>query len=419
MWICAGGAALYAWGTQMTSSLVKPASGLGAYWRLGLEEPFRLFFPLALVVSMAGVSLWPLLYAKLLAFHPGICHARLMIQGFAGGFALGFLGTAFPRLVSAPPLTKGEIIWLLSVYTAMSVCHLCNVVIAGDGLFLVLWVSFATALGARFFFLRKDMPPPGFVLAGMGIAGGLTATVMLLVEPLILPAPAWGAFAKLLLYQGFMLLPLMGIGVFFFPRFLGAENRHDFPESEAPPAGWAPKATVAALAGCVVVWTFWLEATGSGVWAGAIRAVVAIGYVAGDVPVLRRARVKGILKLLLRFGILCAAAGIVLSGVLPVQRIALAHILYMGGFAAVILMVATRVILGHSGNPGLAEERRKSVITLVAILLVGVATRVTADFILKIQVSHYIYAALCWVAIAIIWGIRFAKLVSVPDPDDA
>jgi len=34
--------------------------------------------------------------------------ARLMIEGFLAGFVIGFLGTALPRLLNAPPLRRGE-----------------------------------------------------------------------------------------------------------------------------------------------------------------------------------------------------------------------------------------------------------------------------------------------------------------------
>ena len=63
-------------------------------------EPFRLFFPAGLLWSLIGVLLWPLFYAGELSFHPGIAHARLMIQGFGGALVLGFLGIVWPLLKS-------------------------------------------------------------------------------------------------------------------------------------------------------------------------------------------------------------------------------------------------------------------------------------------------------------------------------
>jgi uncharacterized protein involved in response to NO len=66
------------------------------------EEPFRIFFPIGAVLALFGVSLWPLYYAGAITEYPSIPHARLMIEGFMASFIIGFLGTAGPRITSAP-----------------------------------------------------------------------------------------------------------------------------------------------------------------------------------------------------------------------------------------------------------------------------------------------------------------------------
>ena len=74
------------------------------FFALCPAEPFRIFFPLATLRGISGVSLWPLFFAGLHKFYPGVMHSRLMIEGFLAGFVFGFLGTAMPRLLSAPSL---------------------------------------------------------------------------------------------------------------------------------------------------------------------------------------------------------------------------------------------------------------------------------------------------------------------------
>ena len=81
------------------------------------SEPFRLFFPLALLVTIGGVALWPLLHFGMIGIYPGTMHARVMTAGF-GGFLLGFLGTATPRLLDAPPLRRWELATLLLCWLA-------------------------------------------------------------------------------------------------------------------------------------------------------------------------------------------------------------------------------------------------------------------------------------------------------------
>jgi len=59
-------------------------------WRELAAEPFRLFFPAAILAAVLGVASWPLHFAGLLANYPGGSHARLMTHGFFGGLILGF-----------------------------------------------------------------------------------------------------------------------------------------------------------------------------------------------------------------------------------------------------------------------------------------------------------------------------------------
>jgi len=77
-----------------------------SFFSLCSAEPFRIYFPLATLLGISGVSLWPLFFSGLHNFYPGPMHARLMIEGFLAGFVFGFLGTALPRLLSAPPLRR-------------------------------------------------------------------------------------------------------------------------------------------------------------------------------------------------------------------------------------------------------------------------------------------------------------------------
>src|SRR5438552_18474291 len=68
------------------------------------REPFRVLFPEAVLAGILGVSLWPLYFSGLTKFYPGEAHARIMAYGLFAGFIFGFLGTAMPRMLSAPAL---------------------------------------------------------------------------------------------------------------------------------------------------------------------------------------------------------------------------------------------------------------------------------------------------------------------------
>src|SRR6478735_8271833 len=78
------------------------------------KEPFRLFFPIGALLGVLGVALWPLYYTGVVEY-PAILHARLMIEGFMASFIIGFLGTAGPRLTSAPHFARPEVLLLITL----------------------------------------------------------------------------------------------------------------------------------------------------------------------------------------------------------------------------------------------------------------------------------------------------------------
>src|SRR4051812_17386095 len=113
-----------------------------SFFSLCPAEPFRIFFPLATLLGISGVSLWPLYFSGLHKFYPGPMHTRLMIEGFLAGFVLGFLGTALPRLLSAPALRRGELWLLVTLYLLSAGLHIGEQPRAGDAAFIVLMLGF-------------------------------------------------------------------------------------------------------------------------------------------------------------------------------------------------------------------------------------------------------------------------------------
>ncbi len=102
------------------------------------SEPYRLFFFSGAVWSIIGVALWPLYYAQQLGFYPSFVHARIMIEAFGAAFVVGFLGTAGPRMATAPKLTPLELFWLFALHQACGISHLTLHMAWGDMFFIAL-----------------------------------------------------------------------------------------------------------------------------------------------------------------------------------------------------------------------------------------------------------------------------------------
>ncbi len=361
------------------------------------QEPFRLFFPFGLVASVLGVLLWPLLYAGWIPYYPHEAHARLMIEGFVGCFAMGFLATAFPKMIESPPLIWAELIGLLVLMTGAVTCHAFGKIGAGDTCFLFAWILLAKSLGARLLFLRRDLPPPGFVLAGLGILSGVIGVSMLLIGRLIGMEDFVRELALLLLYEGFILLPILGIGGFLFPRFLQDSVR-------AVNGSWAASAWIHLAIGTAVLGTMVPQAGGATFWAPIARGLLVAGFLGWQTTLWRRGSQTGTLSWMLLMAVTLLVVGLLISGSTVAFRVAVKHVLFVGGFGLLILTVATRVIWGHGGRIHLATGKRKILRAILILILLGMATRVVADIIPKIRVSHHIYASLSWVAASAIWA---------------
>ena len=386
-------------------------------WSLLSHEPFRVFFPVATLVGLAGVALWPLHFGGVVEFYPGQTHARLMTYGFFGGFIIGFLGTALPRMLSARPLVIAETAMLLAIYALMSWATFSGKTVQGDVLFLVLLATFGGMLLVRLF-NRQDVPPPSFVLVllalGCAGAGALISILTRNAEDAFFQA----ALQHLLVYQGFILLPILGVGAFLLPRFFGLPSRQNFPESRTPPPGWWSAFFSAAVAGLAIVVSFWMEAAGWVRGGPALRLLATLAYLVREVPVHRRMDRPSTAASVLRLAFLLVLAGFLAIVLFPAYRISLLHLTLVGGFAIVTFTVATRVIYGHSGNSALLQGRNRWLWAAVGLMVLAMATRISGDLWPKVMISHYNYGAAVWIVAVLLWAIYVLPKVLVPDPED-
>lgn len=380
------------------------------------REPFRLFFPAATLAGLAGVSLWLPLLLGWTTDYPGAAHARLMVQGFFGGFMFGFLGTALPRLLEVPALTAKEVFPLLALFLASVGAHLSGATSLGDVLFAAELLFWLTMLKGRCH-AKRDLPPPSFVLVGLSFACGVAGTAMHLVAKRWELMPELELLAKLLSYHAFVLLCVLGAGGFLLPRFLGLGLRRTFPTSSTETPEWRAAAQFARGAGLLIVISYGLEATGWTRVAVTLRAALIGGYLWRELPLERLRWTWNGVQWLLVVGLACLPLGVLASGWLPGWRVALSHVELLSGFGLITLGVATRVVFGHSGE-GAQLERFHAPLTLAAgLMLVGLVNRLTGDLAPSTMASHYLYGALCWLAGLSLWGVRVLPKVLRPDPE--
>ena len=368
-------------------------------------EPYRLFFASGALWSLVGVSLWPLFYAQQLGFYPNLVHARLMIEAFGGAFVVGFLGTAGPRMASAPKLTQLELMWLFALHQASAICHLRLMHVWGDGLFALLLGSLMLCLVLRVLRFRKEAPPPQMLLAVTGLSCGLVGALMLLSSSTMLDVQRL-RLANLLLYQGLLLPPVLGIGAFVFPRMLGGDFGD--PKTAMQSREKLIRSIVAAM---LLVSSFFLEAYGQVTIGYLLRAAVAVTYLLLEVR--WKTSQSGSLTTGLFWALGLGGLGMLLVPTNPLQHVSIEHLLYVGGFGMLMLVVGSRVLYGHSGDLEGFFVKSKWVRFLIFRGVLTATTRATPAWVPSTTVSHHIYAAWTWGILICLWLVwhrrRFVK----------
>ena len=378
----------------------------GPVW---LSEPFRILFPVGLLAAIFGLLLWPMHYFGWWPVYPAIQHPRILVFGFGAAFVFGFLGTAWPRFVEAPAFRAWELIPLVAAWTCGQVAY-AKVAIRGGDWFLgaaLLW--FLCLLAVRTIGKQRDLPPAGFVIAYLGVAiGALVAFGWALGWNLASPGVDY--FLRLLAYQGFLLLPILGVGSFLFLRF--------FPPSSLPTnsglRGFFLWSAVLVLLG-----SFAIEAFGSVRWGNLIRICGLLLWAFGVVKPCFLGRAGATRPWARRIGLGLIAVAYLCRAIWPHEIFAFEHILFLAGFSQVMLLVADRVAVGHGGDPGQLRPKSGRWRWIVWLLLLTAATRAAADLVPSTRISHHIYAAVMLIIVFGIWWWENGKRLRTVAREDA
>ncbi len=376
-------------------------------------EPFRIFFPLGLFLGSIGVALWPLFVWHAIEFYPAQAHVRLMIEGLMGSFIIGFLGTAGPRLLDAPALIAAETSLLFVLQIASALLHLAQRQTAGDIVFLTMLLFFFGMMAKRAG-ARADLPPPQFVLVLFGLVNALGGIFLLTAAKSFTSGSFSSRLGSLMLNEGFVLFPILGVGAFFFPKLLGGAKPQPT-DLRIARTLWVTRAVIAALTGAVIWTSFVLEALGWIRTAAFMRGLTTLAYFLGQGHLFEKPSGPPFLAHCFRVGALLLVAGLFLPVALPGYPVASLHMTFIGGFSVILFTVSTRVIIGHAGQSHLFQKRLRFLIATLTLLIIAMIARVGADFIPPARNAHLVYAALIWLSAAIVWGVALTPKLSLTE----
>lgn len=374
-------------------------------------EPYRLLFPVGLLLGVTGVSLWPAFVYGWLPLYPGVLHARIMVEGFVFSFIAGFLLSAMPHMLEVRGPSARQVIMVALLILAVAILHALALDAMADALF-ALAIMVVVFLVARRWPERADLPPPGFVLPALALISGVVGSLLLAGRSVgILPMYAQ-SLGRLLLFHGMLLLPVLGVSVYMVPKLVGLPNRQLItPRSTSHSPAWKKSACFMLGCGLIIIAGLVVESfghlragyllRGAGLTAGLMR----------ELPLFRIRRVNGTIAGGLVLALVSIIAGLWMIAVWPARALTFIHVVMISGVGLMILMISARVVLGHSGNGHMIPARSRLVRWVIGLALLTMATRVSADLLPAMQLSHYAYAGIAWVVVSALWMLRYGSML--------
>lgn len=150
-------------------------------------------------------------------------------------------------------------------------------------------------------------------------------------------------------------------------------------------------------------------------FAALLRFGFGTGYILWQVPLRFPAGKVGTLGRVVQTGTGLMVAGLLLPGLFASYRLGLLHVLFIGGFNLITISVANWVIFGHSGIVGKAKGRLVYAWIAFGLIVLALGTRLSADFLPYIRMTHLVYAAFAWIAGMIVWGVSVLPRVAKAD----
>ncbi len=371
--------------------------------KLVLSEPFRVFFPIGMIFGITSVMLWPLYELGWLSVYPSVMHARILILGFIGMFVLGFLGTAFPRLIGVKGMGMRHFAGCLMLMVLSQSLYLVNRVLLADMISLLLW-SLAIAIAGNRLPKRTDMPPPGFVLVVTALISLWFSLFLRVYAGIFSEIGTWSfSLSRILMCEAFPTLLILGVAPYFFPKILGGPNRHEFEGSRYPPKGWMKLAWKALVTAIVALSGYgWKLQSLQG---GSIVVSIAVTfYLLMEVPLRPNdPSHRGSMALGLLVGMVGVFIGTITPAFFPQYRIGVFHLFVVGGVSLILMTVSIRVVHGHAGDVSKTLGWKWWIISFWLLVPIAALTRLFADVMPSSRASHLIYAAVLFILSAIIW----------------
>jgi uncharacterized protein involved in response to NO len=352
------------------------------------KEPFRLFFPLGLVLGATGMIPWLLFGRGMTHVWPGLRHSLTMTQAFLVALAVGFLGTMLPRRLRAEPLGWIE----LGVLAAALIVVPFGSLLMAELAFLTVLVTLGQYVVRAF---RAGAPTmlPSFVLLPVGVLLGASGAFLLIAFDAHLAGPWAFLLGRQLAQQGLMIGLLLALVPMLAPILAHG----------APPASKPATRPLYLLAGLAFAGSFPLE-----LWAQRpallVRGLACAGVFVLAGGLLQTGTRPGVHRWLFRLALWSVPLGLLAAAFEPARRVQLMHVTYVGGLSLVAFAISAHVSMLHGGKAELADRRPLLVILAGALTVAAALVRVGAEGLPEHYLGALTLAATLWLAAAATWA---------------
>jgi hypothetical protein len=359
-----------------------------------VKQPYRLFFPLGVLLGWVGVGQWLLFSLRLGGSYRVAFHAMVQVQGFLGCFIAGFLFTFIPRRT----VGKNPRAWQLWLCAA---CPLLLAVFAWFELWAVaqtFWLVELLVL-SQFVVSRARTnsnprpTPPSLVWIPVGLLLGVLGSV-------VAALPGLHALGKAFVLEGVVTALVMGIGVMLVPVITRSEGPPQ--EAKAHEPAW-----IHAVLAVAFVASFFLEARA----AYALRLAIACMVLVRGAKLWRLPTEPGLNRWLTWCAAWCLPLGLTTLTVWPEHRAAGLHVVFVGGFGVLALSVAQHVTAAHGDRHALLARWGGPTLVVSVLMAIALLARVAMDLDAARYLQWMTVAALAFIGAGAAWLVGAGGLL--------
>ncbi len=352
------------------------------------KDPYRLFFPLGVLLGWIGVGQWLLFSLRLDGNFRVVFHSMVQVQGFLACFVAGFLFTFIPRRTQgAPPAT-----WQLAVAAACPFL-LCGFAWAEQwviaqafwlvqlGVLLQFVVSRAQAMK------QPRSTPASLIWIPLGLIAGLGGA-------LVTGLPGLHDLGRGLVLEGMVAALVMGIGAMLVPVVTRAEPPK--PAAEHP---------LQLLLAAIFLFSFALQTLTSVPVrvAYVLRFGVALAVLVRGAKLWRWPTEPGLNRRVVWFAAWCLPLGYAVLSLFPEQRSAGLHVIFLGSFGMLSMAIGQHVIAAHGNRGDWLKGWPRATWAMAVCMSVALLARVAMQLDGARYLQRMTAAALAFIAAGAAW----------------